>query len=269
MGRRCLGSENSAVFHGCNRNNYHLVLMRPHISKLADSSGTSWRKYAGRSLAAALVLIAATSCTPTSSAKTDLLEADAVKEVLDCRQSAHLYDDIAFYDAMDGISCFLGGDDAVHVRIYKNEGSVPVVLQDWTELMTSERQVLYTNKWFAVGAPNQLEKLKSKFNSSIGPTQTIPQGFPLTKDQISLGDCSLFLTQSISDFVLNPEQYRSTITVLDKKYPGAEKMIQDTMSSDVIREVEIRQRGLNMELDSYLSTFSSKIKPFCTSQLAE
>ena len=82
-----------------------------------------------------------------------------------------------------------------------------------------------------------------------------------------MGDCSFFITSSIVDAAVNPTQYSATISFLDQKFLGSKDLIESIVDSTVVEQVKKRQRGHHMELDQYLSGFSSRIKPFCASKV--
>ncbi|MEJ1178931.1 MULTISPECIES: hypothetical protein [unclassified Pseudarthrobacter] len=234
------------------------------------SKNSRWARFglvASGAVCALVVAISVAGFPRPTSEPIELTQADAAERVLNCKHATYFVDDIAYYDSMNGLSCFLGDGEAVHIRVYEAEGSALVVLQDWEHILSPERQVIHTDKWFAVGPPLQLEKIKARFRTFDGPSAFVPESPRITPRQPLMGDCSFFLTSSIVDAAVNPTQYSATISFLDQKFLGSKDLIESIVDSTVVEQVKKRQRGHHMELDQYLSGFSSRIKPFCASKV--
>ena len=229
-----------------------------------------WAIAAGALCALFQLLLWTLDLTSTSQAppeRVELTQAKSIESILDCKKSTYLLDDISFYDSMTGLNCFMDDSEVVFVRVYSTAGSANTVIQDWKEVLGPEKQLLHTEKWFAIGPPKHLKIISEHYVTLSGPTQDAPAGADVTPENKMLGDCSFFLTGFVEDLAVDRSAYDSSIGYFEQMVPGSTSFIESIATDKVLDEIRTLQRQQHMELDQYLSGLSSVIKPFCSSAL--
>ncbi|WP_147268402.1 hypothetical protein [Spongiactinospora rosea] len=192
--------------------------------------------------------------------------ANSIARAIGCPDKEYLYDDLYFWDTMYGVNCYnegKGGKVTV-VRAYRTPESIPIVLQDWQPLITSERPLITGKNWFAVGSAAEVQRVRKLVEGASAITTHVPQvDHSLSPEREAVTTCVRFAAGAINDRALNSAQYRQMLPYLDKMYPGFKRVIEGSMPADSAQELkQISEHDVG-RLEPYISKYGIKAKEFC------
>lgn len=128
--------------------------------------------------------------------------ADELRSDLPCRDEDVWYDDMAFWDAMNGFDCF-DPAGASFIRVYEHADSVAQVLQDWDGTLGTDRSVAFGSHWFVIGPRSAMPNLRSPRGAP--QLESVSAAHPMTPTQDYLTTCIRFGAAEAQRFVRDPE----------------------------------------------------------------
>lgn len=188
---------------------------------------------------------------------------NAAMGVLDCSRIQNIHADVYFHDDMKGAYCHSAGSQVIVFLAYASDASVYHAVHEWAATLSSERALIWGDRWLAIGPPVHLGLL----GSALGGFERFPSEQPvpsqLTLEQEELTTCMRFASSLTMNKAVDVEAYTRDAKSLNRVYPGILPLIEAHASDSYLEDLKKTWVNDPYAHSSKLSELGKPIKEFC------
>lgn len=216
------------------------------------------------SLGSLLAASALVSCTSLGSGKEDLTvdDLEGIANNPACVNPYTIEGDPDYWGSAAGLYCLPESGAGVVIRVYDRHDATAKMIDDWSELVTNDNQLIYGDDWFATGPASTLSTLLGEFRAS-GPQVDIPTVEQPTESEANIALCPS-LVYDVTRQVLHSGETADLQQYFDN-YTGMQVLVNSVASSS-LRDGAEAVRDNDLLLIAALTKHDAQIKGFCSGQ---
>lgn len=185
--------------------------------------------------------------------------AEELRSSAGCDNADQLFDDLSFWDAMQGFDCS-SPRGPWFVRVYAHARSVAQTLEEWDGTFGPERTVVRGKHWYVIGPPPVVRAVEAP---PLEPALTgdLPRPAPPSAEEDYLTTCTRYVASESERHIDHPRRRSPSAEQYEALFPGVTRAVHaavDELHPERIRSVRDRDRWI-----AALSPVGPRMKDQC------
>lgn len=213
-------------------------------------------------VAVVVLSVLLSGCAASSSRELSFERATELVSQAGCDNVVILRGDPLSASTGGGFHCY-GIGQGIAFRWYDEDDAALKMLADWTDLISDDNQLIYSDNWFSTGPPEVLQELFEGYRF-VGPTTRTPSLIAPTTRESNEALCSSITYNILVDVISEPHQSLESQQEYFDEYEDLRGVVETIMNdaSDLSHEANADLID-PFKRQAALTAYDHQIKAYC------